>query len=191
MNKTERKDGMRTLIDSYNYDQLFSKDDTAAVNELTGWDFVGYKKVRNPAWKNDNRCLAHTMEGEHWAVWSWNKAIDNYGSFPNMLEALRLAIQPQMRKFALTAPTKCEACESEEFLSVDHKDRPFIVMVRDFIKANPGLNEVVQNDASGVGWFLPDGDIKDTWVRYHKVNATYQILCRSCNSKKGSRHDTN
>ena len=78
-------------------------------------------------------------------------------------------------------------CASEDTLSVDHKDKPFITMVRDFLKDHPGMTDAVQNDASGAGWFIADETIKETWVLYHKVNATYQILCKSCNSKKGAR----
>lgn len=175
------------MIDKYGLGQVFKEKDTTVINNMTGWNFRAYKRIKNPTWPTDTRCLAHTEDGNTWEVWSWNKAIDNYGSFPNMLEAMRLSIQPQMREFAQTAPNKCMLCASEDTLSVDHKDKPFITMVRDFLKDHPGMTDAVQNDASGAGWFIADETIKETWVLYHKVNATYQILCKSCNSKKGAR----
>jgi hypothetical protein len=188
MKKTERKAAIRALIDKYKFNWPFNERDTAQINKLTGWSFKGYQRVKNPKWTTDMRCLAHTSDGQKWEIWSWNKAVDNYGSFGDMLEAMRLAVQYQIRKFAASAQEQCAVCGSTECLAIDHKDVPFIVLVRDFIKANPNMNEAIENDASGAGWYIKDLDVKDTWVRFHKVNATYQVLCRSCNSKKGAKH---
>ena len=189
MKKTERKAAVRELIDRYPFSYPLNETDTEKINQLTGWNFRGYKRIVNPKWKTDMRCLAHTEDGVSWEVWSWNKAIDNYGSFPNMLEAMRGAIQPQMRKFAISAPDHCAVCGSKELLSVDHKDTPFIVFVRDFLKGQPGMNEAVDNDGTGAGWYIADPELKERWVLFHKVNATYQVLCKSCNAKKGAKHD--
>lgn len=187
--KKQRKEAMRELIDRQPYEEFFSEEDVESVNRLTGWRFPVYKRAFNQDWPKDTRCVAHSTDGVTWEVWSWNKAIDNYGSFQDVLEAMRLAIQPQMQRYAATAPNNCAVCSAEDFLSVDHKDRPFIVMARDFMKANERMNEAVDNDATGKGWYIRDPEMKERWVLYHKVNATYQVLCRSCNSKKGAKHD--
>lgn len=188
MNKQERKEAMRVLIDRQRFDHLFNKIDVATVNQLTGWCFPAYQRVRNPQWKTDNRCLAHTKDGETWEIWSWNKAIDNRVKFYDLQEAMRLAIAPQMQRYAATAESRCCVCKSEKFLTVDHKDKPFVAFVRDFMKSHPNVMDAIENDANGSGWYIGDPELKESWVLYHKVNATYQILCKSCNSKKGASH---
>ena len=188
MTKTERKAAVRALIDAQRFDWPFSAYNVEQINRLTGWDFKGYKRVRNPTWKDDQRCLAHTVDGETWVIWSWNKAIDGNSGFNDMLEAMRLAVQPQMHKFATSSTNACVMCQSSEFLSVDHKDTPFIVLARNFVKRNPGLLNAIANDGTGEGWYIKDADVFDAWVDFHDEGATYQILCRSCNSKKGASH---
>lgn len=191
MNKEERKEAMRALIDRQRYDHTFNRADAATVNTLTGWCFSQYRRVRNPTWKTDTRCVAHSKDdGETWEIWSWNKAIDNRVKFYDLQQAMRDAIGSQIRRYAASAENKCAACESQEFLTVDHKDKPFIVFVRDFLKANPKILDAISNDATGAGWYIEDAELKEKWVLYHKVNATYQVLCRSCNAKKGAKHDT-
>ncbi len=188
MTKQERKAAMRALIDAQRFDWPFSEYGIAEVNRLTGWDFKGYKRVRNPTWKDDKRCLAHTVDGQTWVVWSWNKAIDGNSGFNDVLEAMRAAVQPQMREFALSVPNVCVMCESTDFLSVDHKDTPFIVLARILVKEQPGMLSAIANDGTGEGWYIKDMDVLNTWLDFHEVNATYQVLCRSCNSKKGAKH---
>jgi hypothetical protein len=188
MTKQERKAAIRALIDAQRFDWPFSVYHVEEINRLTGWDFKGYKRVRNPTWKDDQRCLAHTDDGQTWVIWSWNKAVDGNSGFNDMLEAMRAAVQPQMRKFAVSASDTCAVCESTDFLSVDHKDTPFIVLARNFIKEHPGMLEAIANDATGEGWYIKDLEVLDSWLDFHGYNATYQVLCRSCNSKKGAKH---
>jgi hypothetical protein len=188
--KKDRKAAVRELIDRYQFSYPFNAKDTETINKLTGWNFAGYKRVKNPVWRTDLRCLAHTTDGTTWEVASWNKAIDNYGTFNNLLEALRLVVRPQMKDYAAQNVSKCTTCSAEENLTVDHKAPPFTALVRKFMEANPGLMDTLGNDNNGVGWYIADATASAEWAQFHKATATYQILCRSCNSKKGTKHDS-
>ena len=49
-----------------------------------------------------------------------------------------------------------------------------------------GASEL-ENDATGRGWYVRDAGVAARWREFHRANADYQMLCRSCNSRKGPR----
>lgn len=187
MNKTQRKAAVRELIDQHQHNTLFSAEDAALVNELTGWNFLQYKRIHNPAWPNDPRCLAHSDDGDQWEVWSWNRAITGIALQQYVVEAFRAEVANQLREYGRIAPNTCAECGSTEHLSVDHKDTPFSKILEAFTKYCPNLSKALNNKADGSGWFIEDEELACSWLDFHKAQATYQILCRSCNSKKGNK----
>lgn len=187
MNKTQRKEAVRALIDRYPHDTFFSTEDSALVNELTGWNFLQYKRVHNAAWPSDPRCLAHSDDGDKWEIWSWNRAITGVAIKQHVTEAFRVAIATQLRHYWRTAPSNCASCGSTEYLSVDHRDPPFSKILGAFTQQFPDLEKSLHNKADGSGWFIEEEELANRWLDFHKECATYQILCRSCNSKKGNR----
>ena len=35
--------------------------------------------------------------------------------------------------------------------------------------------------------YLKESIFKDEWIEFHNINTTYQILCKNCNIKKGTK----
>lgn len=190
MLKKERIEKARALIDRQMYDTDMSAEDTATFNELTGWDFKRYQRIKNTAYKNDTRCVAHYVENDGvsgWAVWSWRKAISDY-SGPDVYQALRAAVVGQIGQYSVDAASQCAACGSTDFLSIDHKTTPFKVLADAFVEAEPALVSCLINGAEGGGWLIGDALMWHKWNDFHLREADYQVLCRSCNSKKGAHH---
>lgn len=187
MYKTERKKQTQQLIDAQALDTLFSASDVALLNVLTGWSVVAAKKVRNQHHPKDTRTLAISHDGSTFEVWSWNKAIDGYNHSTNVIRALRSAIKEQTDEYAASNAAICVACGSDKNTSVDHKSRSFSKIAHEFLTKNPRVDCSVSNDGVGFGWKLAQQATLDAWLKYHKDHADYQILCTSCNSKKGAR----
>lgn len=186
MYKTERKKQTQQLIDAQALDTLFSASDVTRLNALTGWSVAAAKKVRNHHHPKDTRTVAVSHDGDTFEVWSWNKAIDGYNHSANVIRALRAAIKEQTDEYAAANPAICASCGSDKNTSVDHKSRSFSKIAHDFLLKNPRVDCSVFNDGTGLGWKLSQQATLAAWLEYHKANADYQILCRSCNSKKGA-----
>ena len=184
-----KKAVLQDLIDRQPYDTLLSEHDAAVVNEVTGWNFCFYKRVRNPEFKTDTRCIANSSDGSTFNVWSWNKAI--IGASNNLTQAMRAAIKEQMAEHKQTAASVCVACGTKEvlLLTVDHKQTPFKKIAEAFCQEHTAVE--LANDSTGSGWYIKDAEVLSSWQMFHKNKADYQILCRSCNSKKGTKNDTN
>ena len=145
------------------------------------------KRVRNVHHPKDTRALAVSHDGDTFEVWSWNKAIEGYNHSANVIRALRSAIKEQTDQYAASNPAVCAICGSDKNTSVDHKSRSFSKLAHEFTIKNPRADCSVSNDGTGLRWKLSQQATLVAWLEYHKANADYQILCRSCNSKKGAR----
>ena len=199
---------LRSLIDASAFDEPMDAGSVAVVNELTGWSFEAYKRVRNRAFPSDTRCLAHLSAGE-WEVWSWNKAIaiaaaaEPKGWSPGSVEwqaALRWEVRDQMAEYALKALDECARCGKRSDMTVDHLTVAFSTLANQFAASvgacgPPGPSvpsgqlqpALLANDATGRGWYVKDASVAARWREFHRANADYQMLCRSCNSRKGSK----
>jgi hypothetical protein len=182
MNKTQRLEKIRSILDCYTFETVFAPDDTEAINTLTGWTFSHFKKVINPRTPNETRCLAVSNDGANYEVWSWRKAVTPVN---NKTLALRSAIQHQLDAFLKESAPICISCGSTKDLTTDHRNVPFSVLATTFLLNNPYLE--ILNDNSGTGWVIKDKSMLELWQNFHKEQATYQILCRSCNATKGTK----
>ena len=208
---------LRALIDASAFDEPMDAGSVALVNELTGWSFEAYKRVRNPTFPSDSRCLAHLNTGDadadssinRWEVWSWNKAIAMAAAAggPGSAEwqaALRREVKDQMVEYALDAggrgECQCAWCGERSDMTVDHLTVAFSTLVNQFAASvgacgPPGPSvpsgqlqpALLANDATGRGWYVKDASVAARWREFHRANADYQMLCRSCNSRKGSK----
>jgi hypothetical protein len=181
----ERKAAMRRIIDSYMPYQLFSEHHVSKINDITGWTFTGYKKVTNREFPTDDRCIAHTNDGTTWTIWSWNKAIVGESSLKNLTQAMRNSVIHQVGIYRATSRQVCSACGSHKNLNVDHKTKPFSLIKNEFIEKNPNIIHSIESRGNGWNIFWPE--LKTAWQKFHEAHADYQVLCSSCNSRKGTK----
>lgn len=121
-------------------------------------------------------------------VFSWvTSAVGNKPN--NLLSALRCAIVSQILNFRNNNKHKCVYCGSKNNINVDHKNPSFKVLSTNFINQHNNLPTKFDSDIVTNQPIFSNNDIalKLEWFNYHKKNATYQILCRTCNIKKGSK----
>jgi hypothetical protein len=101
--------------------------------------------------------------------------------------SLRMAIRPDTRIFYQNnEDRRCVYCSEVCNIQVDHIN-PFSEIKSAFLKENNSKHlKFKQKD--GVYYFHDDEDLYEgLWVRYHRMNATYQYLCRSCNIRKSNK----
>ena len=81
----------------------------------------------------------------------------------------------------------CEGCEKVCKLSVDHKDKPFSQILDEFLVLNKlQLMDVKVRWHQRAEYLLGNRTLSKEWHAFHDAEATFQGLCRQCNSAKGS-----
>jgi hypothetical protein len=117
---------------------------------------------------------------------SWNECLRGSSEIDKIRDAGRNAIRMQISAFRLGARDTCATC-GVAASSVDHTPA-FSVLIDAWIKSRNGAPETRGATASeGVGArFKYDYDAI-AWADYHREHACLQILCGSCNSRKGAR----
>ena len=104
-----------------------------------------------------------------------------------LIKAYRCAIDPQIDEFRKNPNYKCVICNSREFLTVDHKHPTFFVLVKKF-EAQVSLPLPTTSDKDPKThaqiFTAADKSFQDAWLKYHKDNATLQLLCKVCHKTK-------
>ena len=190
-------DKARRLIDHYAVDEPFGSECLKELSELTGTELRFAVKRFNPQFQSDTRHLHVTAyDWDEPVQWSWRSAIQiAHARDPEearaakqrhkLLFALRDAIRPGMRDFrSACEPTECSVCGSTEQVTTDHATPPFIRIALEFIELNQAIR---LREVQGCGDLIADDGLKVQWIAFHDTRASYQLLCRSCNSKKGAR----
>ena len=181
LTKKQRKEYVRQLVNEVPYQTEFTNIQRERLNLLTGWEYKRYKKIMN---EYGEPCIYVIDRKE---VQSWLKAIDGYYKENRQLlrikQALRLEIADIMRELKKNA-TYCDSCGSTSYLTVDHKSVSFDDIAMLWIERTPNIRIGTKPDR--VGNFLLDEDQRTEWKFIHDtaLREDYQILCRSCNSKK-------
>lgn len=81
----------------------------------------------------------------------------------------------------------CESCGKNCKLSVDHKDKPFSQILDEFLELNGlKLMDVKVRWHQRAEYLLHNQRLSKQWHEFHDSEATFQGLCRQCNSAKGS-----
>lgn len=110
----------------------------------------------------------------------------------NLTNAMRNSIKDYTTLFKRSNTLKCELCSITELeynkYHVDHKTIPFSIIMERFLKFN-NYEHLTFNSCPVVNSsvFKPDEVFQYKWIDYHNQYADYQILCGSCNSKKGNK----
>lgn len=127
--------------------------------------------------KGNGLCIdVDCPEEEYKGRWSWVKSIDGYSHRKNVFQAMRLA--SRKGTFGDVDKVSCASCGVGSLLSVDHKSTSFNEIAKRFFTkfGDPGIAHTSD------GWQLLD---ELSFVSFHDEIADYQVLCVSCNSKKG------
>ena len=106
---------------------------------------------------------------------------------------MREAINPDTLAFKRNAIQSCKLCGSTSNLHTDHSDISFKKISTDFLLlcVSSGI-QAPQSFDSDMRTCIPyfraeDAEFSRSWYDYHKSIAVYQILCQSCNCKKGDK----
>jgi len=128
---------------------------------------------------------------------SWNSCIRNiFGKWDinkNKIDDIKKAFRNvsntgTKRSYHLKTNSICCICNNLYNIQTDHKDIPYIKIFDDFRIEN-NLQTIInietyEDDNDMIQ--LKDKKIEKEWLKYHDDIANYQILCRSCNMRKGS-----
>lgn len=181
---------LRGLIDSVPLGSAFDLAQLARLNALTGWGALAAVHARNPTHPRDPRHVrVRLVEGGPLVARSWRKAVAPVDDSGRLLAACRFAVSDQMHDWLRGRHKACAECESERDPTVDHVGDPFVDLVREWTAGrDPSELMRQRTDAeanSGAGALLLPAHWRD-WRRYHAERARYQVLCRSCNARKGA-----
>jgi 5-methylcytosine-specific restriction endonuclease McrA len=187
---------IRELIDRQHYDIPWSDANREELCRLTGSELAAVYRRRNLAFPSDTRHLHAIRPGESEpSQWSWRNALTLfYARDPESgelarrrnrdIKTLRTAIAEELRTARdLVGATACAVCGRADDLTVDHKEPPFISIAAAFLEERGPLRT---REVQGAGACLEHEQFTE-WLEFHASRATYQLLCRSCNSKKGAR----
>jgi hypothetical protein len=190
--KKHRLAQLRALIDSVPIGEAFNYAQLARLNALTGWGVVAAVHAENPTHPRDPRHVRVQQDpGGPFVARSWIKAVSPVSDTGKLLSACRFAVSDQMHAWLTRQPKACAHCGSDRDPTADHTGVPFIDMVSRWAgDREPG--ELLRNRSAvevntGVGALLLPAPWKE-WRKFHEENASYQVLCRSCNARKGARN---
>lgn len=185
--KKWRLEKAREIIDRNKMNIPFSDQDTKEFAEACEQPITGAVRKINPQYPSDPRHL-HTEIDGIWAARSWRKFIHPVPPIQQAKRIMRHVVGDDMRDFSgCVDPRECAWCGSTDDLTVDHVAPPFDDIASEYIEMF-GLPEF-QEPATlmDVVNCFADIDVEAQWVAFHASRACYQMLCRSCNSKKGKR----
>lgn len=183
--KTKRKELVRDLLDTIHVGRWFNDEEVFIFNELTGFEYKKYKIVLSPFSHEKKPRNVYVQDVQE--MRSWRKQIDDFDYTKkqriNQMQAMRNAIIPSLQKQNLGM--ECNLCGSKEYLTVDHKTIPFIDIAEGFLSFYPNFE--TGTPVNKLGHYFIDGKLEQEFITIHDELADYQLLCRSCNSKKGAK----
>jgi len=187
----------RAIIDRNQIDVPFPPGDVAEFADVTGTNVTFAVRRINPTFPKDPRHV-HVIAYD-WSEpreWSWVKAINisrdrdpeeaaRMRRHQHEQKALRYAIARDLRDFLdAQDPAECVSCGPADDLTADHAGEPFVKIARAFMDEHGPLE---LRETPGMGATLASLDVEAAWIAFHASRATYEVLCRSCNSRKGAR----
>jgi len=154
-----------------------------------------------------NRFIIHKNFGGHVALSfideegeksiGWRKCISQTSNtwLANLREVCRKEVTNQVQDYkdenyydGMPCPSCNTKIETRKQAHVDHKTKSFKDIFSEFTGSNfVNLPTDFKSAGNHLSYIFKDEDwfIKDSWVEYHRENADYQILCASCNMRKG------
>ena len=185
--KKWRTEKAREIIDRNVIGVHFCEYDLEEFSEVCQVEIDGAVRMINPQFYSDPRHLHTLIDGE-WDARSWRKFITALTPEQEAKRVMRNAVWSDLKDFReAMEPSECAICETEENLTTDHVAPPFDDIALDFFSCYGVPKVVGHSDKSIVVNIFEDGQLEGKWIHFHAERAVYQILCRSCNVRKGKR----
>lgn len=149
---------------------------------------ISYFAIRKNPQNNAERSLYVCRIDGTETVWSYKTCIGINKNYLN--EAMRSAIKEQIYQYKKTQEMKCCICYTTEAeFHVDHKTIPFCSIKDNFLKLSNEVPKTFEKDKKYLNMIFKEEDIdfKEKWLEYHRQQADYQILCKSCNILKSNK----
>jgi hypothetical protein len=186
------------IIDrSHTYFQFFcdliSKRDHYEFHMKTNIPITHFQIAPNPLNANGFQTSVFFSDQSSY-VFSWVKcargAIENSNN-QNLTIAFREAISNDIIKFKQSSNLICKLCKDTTqdpfHYHVDHNAIPFRQLRDDFLNHNQLLlpQSFGKNDNCITSFTNENDQFRNDWVTYHNAHCDLQILCATCNIKKG------
>lgn len=129
--------------------------------------------------------LGYLLPGQTRDTISWIACVTGRSKtkMQKLTKAMREAVIPSLRAYRDTQPQVCVLCGATDNLTVDHYPLKFRDIRDTFLDETeyPFPTEF-DKTRSALECFRPDDFVfQQEWVAYHDANATYRILCSTCN----------
>lgn len=185
--KKWRMEMARLIIDRNFIDQPFPASDVFDFAEICQQPITGAIRKINPQYPSDPRHLHTEIDGQ-WAARSWREFIMPSSPKVRAKKAMRHVVVEDMRDFlSSVTPAECAMCGTDNDLTVDHVAPPFDDIANAFIEER-GIPSIVDSSNPNIVVNMFESmDEEAYWIAFHAARASYQVLCRSCNSSKGKR----
>ena len=180
--KKARIERCRKLIDRQTVGQLFADADLAELMEYTGQTYLAAKVVRNPTYPGRRYVRAQNSHGV-WDGISWLQDINKTPALQLLKTVFRAEVKSDTDRFFLSAIKICADCGTAKNPTVDHKDKPFDDIFVEFYRQHGPIKTA--SGGTGAADIIADRELARKWFQFHASQASYQILCGSCNSSKG------
>lgn len=187
----------REIIDGYALGAPFNATHLSELADLSGTELRAATRHSNPMFPADPRHL-HVVAYD-WIEpqqWSWRSAIEDahkkdpvealrQRQHQKRMFALRHAVRMDLRDFrmAISDPA-CASCGAIDDLTTDHISPAFIQIAMQFLDRHQHFE---LRKVRGCGDLIACMDLEAEWVAFHASLASYQLLCRGCNSRKGAQ----
>lgn len=186
--KKWRKEQAQKIIDRNVIGVPFNDFDLHEFSEVLEQDIDGAVRKVNPEFPGDPRHVLTLIDGV-WEARSWNKMISqNHTPESEAKRVMRRLIKDDLQEFKDSFDfQECQSCGANDDITVDHVYPPFSKIADDFI-SEYGLPVVIDNpDPNKVCKMFDSFEMEANWVHFHCSHAVYQLLCRSCNARKGNK----
>jgi len=136
----------------------------------------------------ENRFIVPWIQiNNKWDTISVNCCI-NGKSKNNLKEAMRTAIEQQIKIFRNSNAPICQICKKHctlDDIHIDHVN--FFANIADtFLRANPlHPTTFTSNKINRVIFKPEDENFEKKWYEYHLQNASLRVLCKNCNLSRG------
>lgn len=122
-----------------------------------------------------------------WVDFSIKTCLEGKKSASVLTQTMREAVVEQIAAWKKqNTVTACQKCGFRYCLQVDHKDVPFNELMKTFLTKRGDIPSEFVSCPNRAGIkMLADSPFKTEWQNFHQSKATYQVLCRLCNGRKG------